>query len=75
MSDDVPDVSTGKDEERRRGESRDGGGPSGLVLVAVTVLLVIGGYFLAIKLKDMAHLQDCVMSGRSNCAPITSPQH
>jgi hypothetical protein len=48
-------------------------GPSALVMLVVTVLLVVGGYFLAIKLKDMARLQDCVMSGRTNCAPIATP--
>lgn len=48
-------------------------GPSALVMLAVTVLLVVGGYFLSVKLKEMARMQDCVMSGRTNCAPITAP--
>jgi hypothetical protein len=37
------------------------------------VLLLIGGGLLLIRvLSHMSQLQDCVMSGRSNCAPIDS---
>jgi hypothetical protein len=32
------------------------------------------GYFLAIKLRDMGRIQDCVMSGRTNCAPVSGGQ-
>jgi hypothetical protein len=39
----------------------------GLLIVA---LLTAGGLFLAHKLRTMSKLQDCVMQGRSNCAPI-----
>ena len=39
----------------------------------VTVLLVVGGVFLVHVLNRTAKLQDCVMSGRTNCAPIASP--
>jgi hypothetical protein len=56
-------------------ESPSDHGPSALVILGMTVLLVVGGYFLAMKLKDMARLQDCVMSGRTNCAPIATPGH
>jgi hypothetical protein len=34
------------------------------------VVLVVGGYALATKLREMGRIQDCVMSGRTNCAPI-----
>jgi hypothetical protein len=40
---------------------------AGLVFV---LLLVLGGLYLAHALRAMSQLQDCVMSGRSNCAPI-----
>jgi hypothetical protein len=33
-------------------------------------MLVLGGLFLVYKLKAMSELQDCVMQGRTNCAPI-----
>ena len=37
------------------------------------VLLLIGGGLLLIRvLSHMSQLQDCVMSGRTNCAPIDS---
>jgi len=36
----------------------------------VTLLLVLGGIFLIHELGRAARLQDCVMSGRTNCAPI-----
>lgn len=39
-----------------------------------TLLLVLGAVFLVHVLSRTAKLQDCVMSGRTNCAPITSPQ-
>lgn len=36
----------------------------------VTLLLVVGGIFLIHELGRAARLQDCVMSGRTDCAPI-----
>jgi hypothetical protein len=39
----------------------------------VTVLLVVGGLLLVHVLSRTGKLQDCVMSGRTNCAPIDSP--
>ncbi len=36
----------------------------------VTAALVILGLILVKVLGDAGRLQDCVMSGRSNCAPI-----
>jgi hypothetical protein len=42
-------------------------------MLVVAILVVVGGYFLSVKLKEMGRMQDCVMSGRSNCAPITAP--
>lgn len=60
-----PEPGSGPDREPPQDQ-----GPSALVLLVVTVLLVVGGYFLSMKLRDMGRLQDCVMSGRTNCAPI-----
>jgi hypothetical protein len=42
----------------------------GLVLV---LLLVVAGYFLVTALRRNADLEDCLMSGRRNCAPIETP--
>jgi hypothetical protein len=38
-----------------------------LIGLAMIVLLIIGGLFLTHVLGGMSHLQDCVLSGRSNC--------
>src|ERR1700733_192445 len=39
----------------------------------VIVLLIVGGLLLVHVLRRMSQLQDCAMSGRTNCAPIESP--
>jgi hypothetical protein len=44
---------------------------SAIAGLIVTLLLVLGGVFLVHVLGRTAKLQDCVMSGRTNCAPIT----
>jgi hypothetical protein len=41
-----------------------------LIGLLVTVLLVVGGVLLIHVLGRASRLQDCVMSGRTNCAPI-----
>ena len=41
-----------------------------LLGLLVTVLLVLGGVLLIHVLGRASRLQDCVMSGRTNCAPI-----
>ncbi len=42
----------------------------GTMLIAALVMVGLG-YFLAIKLRDMSRLQDCVLSGRTNCVTIS----
>jgi hypothetical protein len=42
----------------------------GLILV---VVLVVAAYFLVTALRENATLEDCLMSGRHNCAPIEVP--
>ncbi|HZT02269.1 MAG TPA: hypothetical protein VFA39_08420 [Steroidobacteraceae bacterium] len=41
-----------------------------LMGLLIALLLVLGGMFLVRQLGRMSRLQDCVMSGRTNCAPI-----
>jgi len=43
-----------------------------LVGLLIALLLVLGGMLLVRVLSRAARLQDCVMSGRTNCAPIES---
>jgi hypothetical protein len=44
--------------------------PGALLRLLIVLLLVIGGLVLVHVLRNMSQLQDCVMSGRTNCAPI-----
>ena len=42
----------------------------GLLIVAV---LVVAAVYLVHALRNESNLEDCLMSGRSNCAPIEVP--
>ena len=39
-----------------------------LIGLAITVLLVAGSLFLAHVLRHMSQVQDCALSGRTDCA-------
>jgi len=41
-----------------------------LAALAFIVVLSIAGAWLVIQLADLRKNQDCVLSGRRNCAPI-----
>lgn len=41
--------------------------------LAAVILLALAGLWLADRLADMRKAQDCVLSGRRNCAPIDAP--
>jgi hypothetical protein len=41
---------------------------SALIGLVLVLLLIIGGLFLTHVLGSMAALQDCALSGRSNCS-------
>jgi hypothetical protein len=41
-----------------------------IAALAFTVLLALAGGWLAIQIAEMRRNQDCVLSGRRNCAPI-----
>jgi hypothetical protein len=43
-----------------------------LIALIVVVLLVLGGLWISHVLHGASAIQDCVMAGRSNCAPIRS---
>jgi hypothetical protein len=45
-----------------------------LLGLAVVLLLVFVCLFLFYTLRDMSQLQDCVMQGRTNCAPAATQQ-
>jgi hypothetical protein len=56
-------------DDNRDSESRR---PALIGLVVVLVLVVVS-YFLVTALRNKADLEDCLMSGRRNCAPIEVP--
>ena len=41
-----------------------------LIGLGLVLVLIVGGLVLAHVLRGTARLQDCVVSGRTNCAPI-----
>ena len=41
-----------------------------LAALGFTVALAVAGVWLAIQIADMRKNQDCLLSGRRNCAPI-----
>jgi hypothetical protein len=56
-------------------ESRDSA-PSGTaiaVLLGALAVALVGGYFFVMKLIDMGRTEDCLMSGRRDCAQIDMP--
>ena len=44
-----------------------------LIVMTVIALACVGGYFLVMKLIDISRQEDCLISGRRNCAPIAAP--
>ncbi len=45
--------------------------PSPATLLIAFLVMIGLGYFLTAKLREMSRIQDCVMSGRTNCAPVS----
>jgi hypothetical protein len=43
-----------------------------MIALGVVVLLFVVGWLLARELYADSKLEDCVMSGRTNCAPLDS---
>jgi hypothetical protein len=41
-----------------------------LLRLAIMLVVVVGVVFLVRELRSVSKLQDCVMEGRTNCAPI-----
>lgn len=56
-------------------DSQDGSRRRALVALAIVVFLFVIGWVLAHELYADAKLEDCLLSGRTNCVPIQSPPH
>jgi flagellar biogenesis protein FliO len=46
-----------------------------LIGLIIILALAIAGVWLVRELRNKARLEDCLMSGRTNCAPIEEPLH
>jgi hypothetical protein len=44
-----------------------------LIALGVVVLLFVLGWFLTRELISNQKIEDCVLSGRTNCVPIDTP--
>ncbi len=44
-----------------------------LAALLLIVVLLAGGLWLQRHLRANANMEDCLMSGRKNCAPVGSP--
>jgi hypothetical protein len=59
--------------EQKPGTNKDTYSPRAVLLaLAVILLLVLGGLYLFYALSDASQRQDCMMQGRTNCAPVES---
>jgi hypothetical protein len=56
-------------DEPPEGDSRR----AAVIGLIVVLVLVVAGYFLMTALREKADLEDCLMAGRKNCAPIDVP--
>jgi hypothetical protein len=54
-------------------EGYEGERPFSPVGIVILLVLVGGGIFLVFRLRDMSSVQDCIWSGRRNCAPVEVP--
>jgi hypothetical protein len=45
-----------------------------ILFLIVAVLVVVAGIWLVNKMIDLRNMQNCLESGRRNCAPIEVPQ-
>jgi flagellar biogenesis protein FliO len=63
------------DSNRPEDEENDGTrSRNNLLFLLFAVVLVVAGIWLVNKLIDMRNLENCLESGRRNCAPIETPQ-
>jgi hypothetical protein len=68
MSDAEPPAPAPEPSDEDRDE--DAAHPFGLFPIIMLIVLVAAGLFVMFELRDVSNIQDCVQSGRRNCAPI-----
>jgi hypothetical protein len=58
-----------------RDDEADSRRTAALMGLIVILVLAIAAVFLVRELRSNANLEDCLMAGRRNCAPIEMPAH
>ncbi len=53
-------------------DKQDGNQRRSLIALGIVVLLFLLGWLLARELYSDSKMEDCLMSGRTNCAPLNS---
>ena len=61
---------TGSEDGDRDADERRSTALIGLIII---LALAIAGVLLVRELRERSRLEDCLMSGRTNCAPIEVP--
>jgi hypothetical protein len=61
--------SSSEDGDREADERRS----AALIGLIIILALAIAGVLLVRELRERSRLEDCLMSGRTNCAPIEVP--
>lgn len=65
-----PPTEPGKPRELREPDSRR----AAVIGLVITAALIVLGLILVKVLGDAGRLQDCALSGRTNCAPVDQSQ-
>jgi hypothetical protein len=69
-------MSNERKEDDEEHETEDGNSRRGpLVALGVIVVVAVIAWLLVRELSASSRLQDCLLSGRTNCAPIEVPAH
>jgi hypothetical protein len=71
-----PDQSVGEPMNHRSEDGDDEGDQrrsAALIGLIIILALAIAGVWLVRELREKSQLEDCLMSGRTNCAPIEAP--
>jgi hypothetical protein len=61
---------SGSEDSDREADERRSAALIGLIII---LALAIAGVLLVRELRERSRLEDCLMSGRTNCAPIEVP--
>jgi len=59
-----------QDDPRQGGPRQNGSQRRSLIALGVVVFLFLVGWFLAREIYANGKVEDCVLSGRTNCVPI-----